>query len=38
MNVMPENYFFNQKLPVREYNPRLNNQVSNPLVKLKLTF
>ncbi|MFZ2907093.1 MAG: hypothetical protein WAZ98_12880 [Cyclobacteriaceae bacterium] len=38
MNVMPENYFFNQKLPVREYNPQLNNQVSNPLVKLKLTF
>lgn len=38
MNVMPENYLINQKFPVREYSPRTNSQVANPLVKLKLTF
>jgi len=38
MNVTPENYFINQKLSVREYNPRTNAQIANPLVKLKLTF
>jgi hypothetical protein len=39
MNVMPENYFFNQKLPVREYNPSMNSQIgNNPIVKFKLTF
>ena len=39
MNVMPENYLLNQKLPVQEYNPRANSRIgSNPIVKLKLTF
>jgi hypothetical protein len=38
MNVMPENYFINQKFPVREYSPGSNIPVANPLVKLKLRF
>jgi hypothetical protein len=38
MNVNPENYLINQKLPFREYNPRTNAQVANPLVKFKLTL
>ncbi|HEU5289572.1 MAG TPA: hypothetical protein VFU05_02940 [Cyclobacteriaceae bacterium] len=38
MNVMPENYLINQKLPAREFNSRSNAPVANPLVKLKLTF
>jgi hypothetical protein len=38
MNVMPENYFFNQKFPPREGSQRINGQVANPLVKLKLSF
>jgi len=38
MNVMPENYFINQKFPVREYSPHTNTQVANPLFKLKLKF
>ncbi len=38
MNVMPENYFINQKFPAREYSPGSNTPVANPLVKLKLRF
>ena len=38
MNVMPENYFINQRMPVRETPGRLGMPVSNPLVNLKLSF
>ncbi len=38
MNVMPENYFINQKFPVRNYSPGSNSPIANPLVKLKLRF
>jgi hypothetical protein len=38
MNVMPENYFINKQLPVREFAPRNNSLISNPIVNLKLSF
>lgn len=38
MNIMPENYFINKQLPIRESSPHTNSPAANPLVKLKLTF
>jgi hypothetical protein len=38
MNVMPENYFINQRMPVRENPMRFNGPLSNPVVRLKLSF
>lgn len=38
MNVMPENYFINKQMPAREYAPNTQSLLSNPIVKLKVSF
>jgi len=38
MKVMPENYFFNQRIPVQKYSPEAYTRLINPLIKFKLSF
>jgi hypothetical protein len=38
MKFTPENYFFNQQIPVRRYSPEAYTQLINPMFKFKLSF
>ena len=36
--VTPENYFLNQRIPVKEYSPQVFARLQNPVFKLVVTF
>jgi hypothetical protein len=38
VNVSPENYLLNKKIPVQNYSPQTYSQLQNSLIKLRFTF